>query len=386
MSVRREERRDPATGVVRKFWIVDVNFEHPDGRRERVRKVSPVQTQRGAERYERDVRSALLDGSFGKEEQGPAPTIEQFQTRFIDDWCRANKQKPSGVESKESVYRRYLVPIFGARRLDTLTPADEDRLKKRMIKLSTSTYNNAASVMNSTLKAAVRWRVIPYIPHRFALLKRDKRRAKFYDFDEYSWLVDAAQKIDPRIHLTVLLGGDAGLRRGEIIALEWSDVDLRRGQLTIERSEWKGEVTATKGMKVRVVPMTQRLQKALAAFRHLRGDRVLYADGGSTVTAKVLQKWMARAQRRANLRATGAIHILRHTFCSHLAMKGAPALSIRHLAGHEDLQTTLGYMHLARGETERAIELLETPHAAPGVRANGNIAATEQVADQNTAS
>jgi hypothetical protein len=40
-------------------------------------------------------------------------------------------------------------------------------------------------------------------------------------------------------------------------------------------------------------------------------------------------------------------------------MKGAPALSIRHLAGHEDLQTTLGYMHLAKGETERAIGLLE---------------------------
>jgi len=63
--------------------------------------------------------------------------------------------------------------------------ADEDRLKKHMIELSTSTYNNTASVWNSALKAAVRWRVIPFIPHRFALLKRDKRRAKFYDFDEY---------------------------------------------------------------------------------------------------------------------------------------------------------------------------------------------------------
>jgi hypothetical protein len=47
------------------------------------------------------------------------------------------------------------------------------------------------------------------------LLKRAKRRAKFYDFDEYQWQVDAAQKIDPRIHVAVLLGGEAGLRRGE---------------------------------------------------------------------------------------------------------------------------------------------------------------------------
>ena len=51
-------------------------------------------------------------------------------------------------------------------------------------------------------------------------------------------------------------------------------------------------------------------------------------------------------------------------------MKGAPALSIQHLAGHKDLSTTLGYMHLAKGETERAIRLLEAP-------ANGNLMATE---------
>lgn len=67
-------------------------------------------------------------------------------------------------------------------------------------------------------------------------------------------------------------------------------------------------------------------------------------------------------------------------------MKGAPALSVRHLAGHEDLQTTLGYMHLAKGETERAIGLLETPIAGSSVHGNGNPTATAHSADQNTAS
>jgi hypothetical protein len=156
--------------------------QHPDGKRERVRKVSPVQTQRGAEHYERELRSALLGGTFGRQEQPAAPTVEQFQERVIDDWCRANKQKPSGIQAKESVFRRYFVPVFGKRRLDTLSPADEDRLKKHMTELSTSTYDNTASVMNSALKAAVRWQTIPFIPHRFALLTRDKRRAKFCAF------------------------------------------------------------------------------------------------------------------------------------------------------------------------------------------------------------
>jgi integrase len=380
MSVRREGRRDPVTGVVRKFWMIDVDYQQPDGQRVRVRKVSPVQTLRGAERYERDLRSSLLDGTFGREEEkrAPVPTLGEFKQRFIDEWCKANKQKPSGIDSKDSAFRNYLLPVFAERRLDSFTPADEDKLKKSLLDYAASTYNNAASTMNMVLKAAARWGVIRHVPHRFMLLKRQKGRPKFYDFDQYEWLVEAAAKEDARILLLVLLGGDAGLRRGEIIALELADVDLRRGQLTVERSEWKGKVTETKGKKYRVVPLTQRLQKALTANRHLRGPRVLYTDDGATVTAKVLQKWMARAQKRAQLRAGGALHILRHTFCSHLAMRGAPALSIQVLAGHEDLTTTLGYMHLAKGETERAIRLLDD-------RSYGNLTATEGGSDQKLA-
>ncbi len=374
MSVRHEKRRDPTTGTVRQFWIVDINFETPDGRQVRVRKVSPLQTRRGAEQYERQLRQSLLDGTYGREEAEPAPKLAEFECEFIARYCEANKQKPSGIDTKQSVLRNHLVPLFGERRLDSFTAADEDKLKAHFKRSSASTYNNSASVLNVVLKAAHRWGKIDRVPHRFQLLKRDKSRPRFYDFDQFEWLMAAAGKCDARIELLVLLGGEAGLRRGEIIALEWADLDLRRGLVTVERSEWKGMVTATKGMKYRVVPMTRRLHRALTAHRHLRGPRVLYTDAGETVTAKVLQKWIARAQHRAGLRATGALHIMRHTFCSHLAMRGATAISIQQLAGHENMQTTLGYMHLAKGETERAIRLLDD---RPAALANGNIAATE---------
>src|SRR5262249_5591841 len=156
--------------------------------------------------------------------------------------------------------------------------ADEDKMKQFFLEYSPATYNNVASCLNSTLRAAARWKVVPEVPHRFMLLKRQKPRPKFYDFDQYQALMDAAEKLHPRIYLVVLLGGDAGLRRGEIIALERSNVDLRRGLLTIEASEWKAHVTETKGMKSRVVPMPDRLKNALSAHRHLRGDRILYTD------------------------------------------------------------------------------------------------------------
>ena len=63
--------------------------------------------------------------------------------------------------------------------------------------------------------------------------------------------------------LIVLLGGDAGLRCGEIMALEWSDVNLEKRQLCVQRSEWKGHVTTTKGGRLRYVPLTRRLADAL---------------------------------------------------------------------------------------------------------------------------
>ena len=76
-----------------------------------------------------------------------------------------------------------------------------------------------------------------------------------------------------------------------------------------------------------------------------------------------------RAARRVGLAQQG-VHVLRHTFCSHLAMRGAPARAIQEAAGHGDLTTTQRYMHLSPAVLEAAIRLLETG------RQNGDILET----------
>ena len=84
---------------------------------------------------------------------------------------------------------------------------------------------------------------------------------------------------------------------------------------------------------------------------------MLVQDDGESMTMKTIQQAVQRAARRTGVRA--GIHILRHTFCSHLAMKGAPARAIQELAGHVDLATTQRYMHLQTGAVEAAISLLD---------------------------
>jgi integrase len=201
---------------------------------------------------------------------------------------------------------------------------------------------------------------------------------RLWDTGEYDRLVSAATKLDLQSLLVVLLGGDAGLRAGEMRALEWADVDLVKRQLRVERSEWQGEITTTKGNRVRYVAMTQRLAKVLQQHRHLKSRRVLCERDGTPLTANAMSYLLGRATRSAGLAAgrkpkgTGP-HVLRHTFCSHLAMRGAPARAIQELAGHRDLMTTQRYTHLSPTALESAIRLLDTT----GRGDNGETSETE---------
>ena len=112
--------------------------------------------------------------------------------------------------------------------------------------------------------------------------------------------------------------------------------------------------------------MTQKLAAALASHRHLRGPRVLVLDDGTGINRAWLWYAMKSAQRRAGMAQGGRVHILRHTFCSRLAMLDLPAMSIKELAGHASLTTTQRYLHLSSKAKGQAIQALNG--AAPGVR------------------
>ena len=106
------------------------------------------------------------------------------------------------------------------------------------------------------------------------------------------------------------------------------------------------------------MPLTRRLTDALRDARHLRGPRVLCDGAGKPLTQKVIQVLVRRTARRANVKP--GVDILRHTFCSHLAMRGAPAKAIQELAGHSSISTTLRYMHLSPAARVNAIQLLNS--------------------------
>ena len=226
-------------------WEVDIHVIFPDGKKRRSRTRKRMSKSAALRWGETRERALLVSGSPRKTEE--VPRLEEFKNRFLDGYARANRQKPSGISSKESILRVHLVRALGSRRLDQITNEDVQRLKHRLRTRSPKTVNNVLTVLNTLLKTAVEWGVIDTMPCTIKLLRVPRGAVAFHDFDDYTRLVEAAAAVDHNAELIVLLGGEAGLRCGEMMALEWRDVDLDRGQLTVRQSEWKGHVTATEG-------------------------------------------------------------------------------------------------------------------------------------------
>ena len=135
---------------------------------------------------------------------------------------------PSGVAAKETILKVHLVPLLGAKRLDAVSNEDIQRLKSRLRDRAPKTVNNVLTVLNTMLKKGVEWGAIERVPCAIRLLPVPPPSAPFHDFDEFEQLVESARKRGPDAYLVVLLGGEAGLRRGEIAALEWRDIDLKK--------------------------------------------------------------------------------------------------------------------------------------------------------------
>lgn len=304
-------------------WEVDIRVTLPDGTRLRERVKSPVSSPSGSRRWAQQREALLLAQGGRKGEEGcqPVPTLGEFWPRFMEGYARANKEKPNQIATRERIWTKHLEPAFGAMQLDAIGDEEVQRFKGSLRALSPKSVNNILTNVRRCLGVAVEWGALRSMPCRIRQLKTSKPIVEFYEEAEFERLLASAESIDARTHLAVLLGGEAGLRLGEMLGLCWADIDSPRAMLKVQRAvSDDGTLTLPKSGKPRIVLMTERLRAALAAHRHLRGERVFYADDGKPLDKWAL-KWMMTAPsaaRRTCALAGGS------TSCGTRSARGSP--------------------------------------------------------------
>jgi hypothetical protein len=112
----------------------------------------------------------------------------------VDGHARANRHKPSGIASTQSILKWHLVPAFGTRRLDAITSEQVQRLKLALSKRAPKTVSNVLTVLSSLLKKAVECGELERLPCVIKLLRNPKRAMGFHDFDQYERLLMVARK------------------------------------------------------------------------------------------------------------------------------------------------------------------------------------------------
>jgi len=158
------------------------------------------------------------------------------------------------------------------------------------------------------------------------------------DEKECAALLGACVSDQERVAVLLMLG--CGLRRGELLALDGSDVAADFTQIVVRRG---------KGGKTRAIPLAPVVGEALREHLGVRGGRtgpLLTTSMGTRLGSTGLQRALRRILARAGLASKGfTAHSLRHAFATHALRSGADLATLRDLLGHASLETTSRYLH-----------------------------------------
>jgi site-specific recombinase XerD len=170
-----------------------------------------------------------------------------------------------------------------------------------------------------------------------ALPKRPQRIPQLLTRSDVARILAASGTPRNRMLLTLCYG--CGLRLSELLAVKVSDIDGERKWLRVEQG---------KGAKDRLLPLSETLLRQLRDYWHLyRAWAALFSGRvpGQALCPTTVQKVYTRAKCRAALTKIGGLHGLRHAYAAHLLEAGLAVHRLQRLMGHQDLRSTLRYVH-----------------------------------------
>ena len=351
------------------------------------RKAKCVGTSRElAEQVRRQLEAKLTLGDLALFDSGKkSQTFSSYADKWLKDYARV-ECKTSTADGYEGVLEQYLRPRFGNRALDQIKRDDIKAMINELVakELSRNTVRNALCVIRGIFNEAIEAGIVEVNPA--ARLGRFTRTAKTSEVKgisltpaEAAQFLQAALEICPEYHPLFLMALRAGLRRGELVAVQWGDIQFGKDEqdpnrfIVVEHNYVKREHTTTKSKKSRRVDMSRELRRVLIEVRDKRllesflkgkndiSDELVFPspDGSILDPDNLYHRYFRPVLTKAGLRKI-RLHDLRHTFGSLLIQSGASIVYVKEQMGHSSIQVTVDiYGHLIPGANVSFVDRLD---------------------------
>lgn len=322
-----------------KNWYIDYYLK---GRRKR-RKIGP--SKKLAEQVLKDVHVKIAKGEYLGVYDEKKILFEDFSQQYLA-FSKANKAKSTRCRDQFSVAQ--LICVFKEKYLFEITPRMIEKYKaKRLEKVAPATVNRELACLKHMYTKATEWGYARANPVKAVkLLKEPPGRLRYLKADEAKTLIKACSDYLRSIVITAL---NTGMRKGEILALRWKEVDLQNRKVTVRKA---------KNNEIRVIPINQTLYQELSSLSEVSNGEYVFSNENGHRFGDI-KKGFSLALKRAEIEDFH-FHDLRHTFGSHLVMQGIDLKTVQQVMGHKEIKTTMRYSHLSPEYVQEAIGRLDS--------------------------
>jgi len=337
-------------------WVIDFRFTNKNGERVRFRRDASVQLQNAAlveaKRFmARAAETGSVEEDAAGDEKPACVTFDvfvkgAFETQFMPSF------RPATRFRYRALLRQSLFAFFGPKALDEIGPSEIRSFAATLQQRGVQT-KGPVTLVRTVLRTAHESGHLDELPQfPRGLAKTSKKVPDAPSAAEFEVMLSATGWLG----LAIMLAGLAGMRSGEVRALEVRDVDLDGHRILLRRALSEDESLTPKSGDERVIPLVPELEERLreAVRSKLPKARVVLDDNGETPRRQKVLYSFKKFLKAAGVKER-SYHSLRHHFITELVRRGAGLEAVRMLAGHSKLEMTQRYAHATGDDLKAAI-------------------------------
>lgn len=343
-------------------------------------------TKKGVKIKAREAVNAFAANGYSVKEK---PTITTYR-ELVALWWESYKNtiKRNSQQSMEGIVRLHILPVFGDYKLDKLTtPIIQQQVNKWADKANKgekgayANYSFLNNINRRILQYGVTMQVIQHNPARDVIIPRKQQnkehKVKFFSNQELKQFLDYLEDLDQSsyenffdyvLYKTLLA---SGCRIGEALALEWSDIDLKKGIISISKTLNRYQETNTPKSKaglreIDIDKATISLLKQYKKRQQVQSWQLGRSEGivFTPFTTKYAYACLLRKRLQGHFKSAGvpdiSFHGFRHTHATIMLYAGIEAKDLQYRLGHSNISMTLNtYVHATKEGAKKAVSIFE---------------------------